>query len=215
MEILEEKIIPSNLEKYEEHKSKIKKENNLLKQELHIDLNSIEEDEQLIKLKDFPRRRSSTGSTSVSKHEDCSELLSNLDSPVSTPLNCQKNEIFFGRDRNCVIPIFNFYQNTEEYIRETHPECEYYKKSKNYLSKNTIFKYNETSEEILINNNSTSNNNDNSPQKNNIIKNSLQTTSVAAVMGAFTPQICSRGKGKFDMPMYYVSFYGWDSKCIF
>ena len=212
MAISERKIIPLSIEKCEDYKPKKEKEINSLKQKLQIDLNDIEEDEQLIKLRDFPRSKSSTGSTSVSKPEDTSELFSNPDSTVSTPLNSQQSGIFFGRDRNCLNPIFNFYQNTEEHIRETYPECEKYKKTKNYLSKNEIIKSNEISEAKNTINNNIPNSVSNPTQNNNIFKNPLQTTSVAAVMGAFTPKICSGGKGKFDLPMYYVGFYGWDSK---
>ena len=212
MAISERKIIPLSIEKCEDYKPKKEKEINSLKQKLQIDLNDIEEDEQLIKLRDFPRRKSSTGSTSVSKPEDTSELFSNPDSTVSTPLNSQQSGIFFGRDRNCLNPIFNFYQNTEEHIRETYPECEKYKKTKNYLSKNEIIKSNEISEAKNTINNNIPNGVSNPIQNNNIFKNPLQTTSVAAVMGAFTPKICSGGKGKFDLPMYCVGFYGWDSK---
>ena len=212
MAISERKIIPLSIEKCEDYKPKKEKEINSLKQKLQIDLNDIEEDEQLIKLRDFPRRKSSTGSTSVSKPEDTSELFSDPDSIVSTPLNSQQSGIFFGRDRNCLNPIFNFYQNTEEHIRETYPECEKYKKTKNYVSKNEIIKNNEISEAKNIINNNIPNTVSNPTQNNNIFKNPLPTTSVAAVMGAFTPKICSGGKGKFDLPMYYVGFYGGDSK---
>jgi hypothetical protein len=212
MAISERKVIPLSIEKCEDYKPKKEKEINSLKQKLQIDLNDIEEDEQLIKLRDFPRRKSSTGSTSVSKPEDTSELFSDPDSIVSTPLNSQQSGIFFGRDRNCLNPIFNFYQNTEEHIRETYPECEKYKKTKNYVSKNEIIKNNEISEAKNIINNNIPNTVSNPTQNNNIFKNPLPTTSVAAVMGAFTPKICSGGKGKFDLPMYYVGFYGWDSK---
>ena len=214
MEILEKKNITLNTEKCEDPISKEEKYN-IIKQKLHIDLNNIEDEEHFIKVKDFPRRKSSSGSTSFSKPEDSSELFSNLDSPVGTPLIYPKNEIFFGRDRNCTIPIFNFYQNTEENFRETHPEGEKYKKTKNYISKDTIIKNNENTEKIITNDNKVSNNIDNSTPKNNIYINSLQTASVAAVMGTFTPKLCSGGKGKFDMPMYYISFYGWDSKYNF
>ena len=215
MAISEKKIIPLSIEKCEDYKPKREKEINSLKQKLQIDLNEIEEDEQPIKLKDFPRRKSSTGSTSVSKPEDISELFSNPDSTVSTPLNSQQNGIFFGRDRNCLNHIFNFYQNTEENIREQYPECEKYKKTKNYVKKDEIIKNNKISETKNINNNvpNVQNVPTTSPIKNNnIFKNTLPTTSVTAVMGAFTPKICSGGKGKFDLPMYYVGFYGWDSK---
>ena len=68
--------------------------------------------EQLLKLRDLPRRKSSTGSTSSSKPEDPSELFSYPSSPKS--LNSQefnKSGIFFSKDRNCSKNnIFNFYQ---------------------------------------------------------------------------------------------------------
>ena len=217
MAISEKKIIPLSIDKCDSFKPKREKEKEITfqNQKLEIDLNLIEEDDQLLKLRDMPRRKSSSGSTSVSKQEDTSELFSFPDSPVSTPLNSQQNGIFFGRDRNCSNPIFNFYQNTEEHLRETYPDCEKYKKTKNYLLKNDIIKSKEISETKIIMNNNISNNTENSTHNNNVFKNSLPTTSVAAVMGAFTPKICSGGKGKFDLPMYYVGFYGWDSKLIF
>jgi len=47
--------------------------------------------------------------------------------------------------------------------------------------------------------------------------NPLKTTSVAAVMGTYAPNIknlFSGVDGKFDMPMYCVGFYGWDGKLL-
>jgi hypothetical protein len=214
MAISEKKIIPLSIEKCDFFKPKKERENNSKFQKLQIDLNLIEEEEdKLLKLKDIPRRKSSTGSTSVSKLEDTSEIPSFLESPIESPKNTQQSGIFFGRDRNCSNPLINFYQFTEEHLRETYSEFENYKKSKNYMLKNEFLKKNEISENKKIDNiTSSSNITENSSQNKNIFKNTLQTTSVAAVMGTFTPKICSGGKGKFDLPMYYVGFYGWDSK---
>lgn len=218
MSISEKKMIPLSIDKCEAFKPKREKENNIKFQKPILDLNLLEEDdEQLLKIRDIPRRKSSTGSTSVSKPEDPSEF-----SFPSTPININqespKSEIFFGRDRNCLNPVFNFYQSTEEHLRETYPDNEKYKNTKNYKSKNEYFQNKEAYEPktVLIaeNNNQLNNNIDNSTQNNNTIKNTFQTTPVAAVMGAFTPKICSGGKGKFDLPMYYVGFYGWDGKFI-
>lgn len=216
MLISDKKKIPLSLEKCEEFKPKKEKEIKKTKEELQIENNDPSE-EETITLKDIPRRKSSTNSTSLSKPEDISELFSNPETPVNTannnPLNCQQNGIFFGRDRNCSNPVFNFYQNTEEHIRESHPEYENYKKSKNFLSKNEVFlKKNEISENKKISNNNTSNTINTPLQNNNIFKNQIPTTPVVSVMGAFGPKVCNGVKGKFDLPMYYVGFYGWDSK---
>ena len=214
MAISEKKVIPLSIEKCEIFKPKKdkEKENCLQFQKYQIDLNLIEEEDNLLKLKDIPRRKSSDGSTSASKPEDTSEIPSFPNSPIASPKS-QKSGIFFGRDRNCSNPIFNFYLNTEENIRETYPENENYKKTKNYILKKDFYKNTDFSEIKKNDNISTpSNTTENLTQNNNILKNSLQSTSVAAVMGAFTPKICSGGKGKFDLPMYYVGFYGWDSK---
>ena len=216
MAISEKKIIPLSMEKCEAFIPKKEKEReyNLKFLKPQIDLNLVEEDEKLLKIRDIPRRKSSTGSTSASKTEDPSELPSFPNSPLYSPNNSQQSGIFFGRDRNCSNPIFNFYQNTEENLRETYPDYAKYKETKNYILKEKFFKNNISDKEIIDKTNSISTNTKENSSKNNIYKTPLQTTSVAAVMGAFTPKICScnGGKGKFDLPMYYVGFYGWDSK---
>jgi len=215
MAISEKKIIPLSIEKCEAFKPKKEKENNLKYQKPQIDLNLIEEDEQLLKFRDIPRRKSSTGSTSASRPDDTSEFISFPSSPNNSAQESQQSGIFFGRDRNCLNPVFNFYQNTEDNLRETYPDKENYKNTKNYILKEKYFKNNENSEIKIINNkNVISDTAENLTQNNNIFKNSFQTTPVAAVMGPFTPKICSGGKGKFDLPMYYFGFYGWDSKIL-
>jgi len=215
MAISEKKIIPLSIEKCEAFKPKKEKENTLKYQKPQIDLNLIEEDEQLLKFRDIPRRKSSTGSTSASRPDDTSEFISFPSSPNNSAQESQQSGIFFGRDRNCLNPVFNFYQNTEDNLRETYPDKENYKNTKNYILKEKYFKNNENSEIKIINNkNVISDTAENLTQNNNIFKNSFQTTPVAAVMGPFTPKICSGGKGKFDLPMYYFGFYGWDSKIL-
>ena len=215
MAISEKKIIPLSIEKCEAFKPKKEKENTLKYQKPQIDLNLIEEDEQLLKFRDIPRRKSSTGSTSASRPDDTSEFISFPSSPNNSAQESQQSGIFFGRDRNCSNPVFNFYQNTENNLRETYPDKENYKNTKNYILKEKYLKNNENSEIKIINNkNVISDTAENLTQNNNIFKNSFQTTPVAAVMGPFTPKICSGGKGKFDLPMYYFGFYGWDSKIL-
>ena len=215
MAISEKKIIPLSIEKCEVFKPKKEKEKDNLKfQKPEIDLNLIEEDEQLLKVRDMPRRKSSTGSTSASKPDDISEFNSFPSSPVNNIQEPQQSGIFFGRDRNCSNPVFNFYQNTEDNLRETYPDKDNYKKTKNYMLKTQYFNNNEKSETKIIKENNIISNTTNSTQNNNIFKNTFPATPLATVMGTFTPKICSGGKGKFDLPMYYFSFYGWDSKII-
>lgn len=204
MAISEKKIIPLSIEKCEAFKPKREKE----KEKLQIDLNLIDEDEIAFKSNDIAGRKSSADSTSVSKPEDISEL-SCPNTPVSIPKESQQNGMLFGRDRNCSNPVFNFYQITEEHLRETLPEYQNYKKTKNYLPKSEYLKNNESFTESRRSSHSSLNSLDNFTQNNSSMKSSLQTTSVAAV---FTPKLCSGGKGKFDLPMYYFGFYGWDCK---
>ena len=212
MAISEKKIIPLSIEKCEAFIPKKEKEN-LKFQKPQIDLNLIEEDEQLIKVRDMPRRKSSTCSTSASKPDDTSEFVSFPNSPINNIQESQQNGIFFGRDRNCLNPVFNFYQNTEDNLRETYPDKENYKNTKNYMLKTQYFNNNENCEKKIIkDNNIIPKNTENSTSNKNIFKNTFPTTPVAAVMNTFTPKICSGAKGKFDLPMYYFSFYGLDSK---
>ena len=83
------------------------------------------------------------------------------------------------------------------------------------MLKTQYFNNNEKSETKTIkDNNIIPKTTENLTQNNNIFKNSFPTTPVASVMGTFTPKICSGAKGKFDLPMYYFSFYGLDSKKI-
>ena len=134
MAISEKRIIPLSMDKCEAFipRKEKERENNLKNLRPQIDLNLFEEDDKLLKVRDIPRRKSSTGSTSATKQEDSSELPSFPNTPIYSPQNSQQSGIFFGRDRNCSNPIFNFYQNTEENLRETYPENENYKKTKNY-----------------------------------------------------------------------------------
>ena len=213
MSISEKKIIPLSIEKYEAFKPRKEKEN-LKNQNLQLNLNLIEEDETFPMLKNISRRKSSTGSTSASRIEDICETPSFPNTPSINSQESQQSGIFFGKDRNCFKnPLFNFYQNTEDNLRELYSEFDNYKKTKNYKLKNEFYKKSDISENKMIKNTNISNNIDNSKQNNNnCFKNSFPTTSVATVMGAFTPKIYSGGRGKFDLPMYCIGYYGWDSK---
>lgn len=214
MSISERKVIPLCIDS-EAFKPKKEKEMNEKSKNLQLDLNLIEEDDQNLKLRDIPRRKSSTGSTTVSKTEEPSELFSCLNSPIDSPQNTQQNEIFFGRDRNCSNPIFNFYQYTEENLRETYTESSNYKNTKNYINKEKFLKRESPEQKPVVNNSTPVNNNENNNPINNILKNT--TTFKPAPFTAFIPiqpKIFCGGKGKFDMPMYYVSFCGWDGKLI-
>ena len=163
MAISEKKIIPLSIEKCEAFKPKREKE----KEKLQIDLNLIDEDEIAFKSNDIAGRKSSADSTSVSKPEDISEL-SCPNTPVSIPKESQQNGMLFGRDRNCSNPVFNFYQITEEHLRETLPEYQNYKKTKNYLPKSEYLKNNESFTESRRSSHSSLNSLDNFTQNNNL-----------------------------------------------
>ena len=186
----------------------------------------MEESEQII----ASIRKASTDSTSNSKTEDLSEINNiNLENINFAQELSPEKEIFFGRDKNCSNPIYNFYQSTEEYFQEKLTEKKNYQKSKNYLPKNYFLRKN-SEIKMQINNilENKNNQNINASSSININKNLsntntnvycnyyYNTNSVPALMGAYFPKIGNihngNGKGKFDSPMYYIGFYGWDSK---
>lgn len=223
MDTIVKKQVPLN---YECESFKPKGEIKFDQSKPEVSLKLSEESECLIKTKDISLRKSSSDSTSVSKIDDLSEI-ANL--PLDN-FNCSQELIqnkgnFFGRDKNCSNEIFNFYQNTVEYFQDIYPDFKKYKNSKNYKSKNDYYKEisqpktskNRTlSVDENINGNLNSSSNINFNDMSNLsYTNPLKTTSVAAVMGTYAPNIknlCGAVDGKFDMPMYCVGFYGWDGK---
>ena len=189
MQISEKRMIPLNMENITSYNPKKEKEI-LESRNIEIDVHVNEEDEELLKIRDMPRRKSSTGSTSSSKPEDPSELFSYPSSPKS--LNSQefnKSGIFFSKDRNCSKNnIFNFYQITEEHIRETFPEYNDYIKSKNYITKQEFFLNNEIHKEYEIKEQQTLNNtHENKPQNilNNNVNNINKITAIPTIIGTF------------------------------
>ena len=222
MEISDKNVLSLNLDTSSDFKEKSLQES-LDSKNLEIDVDVNEEDEQLLKLREIPRRKSSTGSTSTSKPEDPSEIFSLPSSPRNfCPQDGQQRGVFFGKDRNCSNPIFNFYQITEEHLRETFSEYKSYTKTKNYILKEEYYKQlstlnenknkieenktNNVYENKTVNNNTNNNNPINTPQMG-------QIKAIPAIIGAFTPNPFNFNKGKFDLPMYYcVGFYQWDCK---
>ena len=219
MEISEKRMLPLNLDNCTDFKPKRERIKNT-KNDLIIDVHVNEENEQLLKIRDIPRRKSSTGSTSTSKPEDPSELFSCPSSPRNiSSSEFQRTGVFFGKDRNCSNPVSNFYQITEEYLRKTLIEYKDYNKTKNYMLKKEYFKRiskesEDKKEENPINTtyeNKATNNNIN----NNTYNNPMQIKAVPAIIGAFTTNPYRGNKGKFDLPMYYcVGFYQLNCKYI-
>ena len=190
MEISDKNVMSLNLDISNDFQEKSMQES-LDSKNLEIDVDVNEEDEQLLKLREIPRRKSSTGSTSASKPEDPSELFSCPSSPKNLPvLDFQQKGIFFGKDRNCSNPVSNFYQITEEYLRKTLNEYKDYNKTKNYMLKKEYFKRiskesEDKKEENPINTtceNKATNNNIN----NNTYNNPMQIKAVPTIIGAFT-----------------------------
>ena len=215
MEISEQNVLPLNLDNFTDFNPKKELERKD-SENSDIDVHVSEEDEQLLKLREIPRRKSSTGSTSASKPEDPSELFSCPSSPRNlTSQEFQQSGVFFGMDRNCSNPVSNFYQITEEHLRETLSEYKKYIKTKNYILKEDYFK--KISEENVDNkkvenpiNNLYENKNLNTT---NTFQNLTPIKAIPAIIGTFTTNPYYGNKGKFDLPMYYcVGFYQWDSK---
>ena len=212
MDISAKRQFSLNLEKCESFIPK--REKNFEKEKLNLDLHSSEENDHFLKSEEITRRKTSSDSTNISKIEDISELYSfpseNINSPQESP---KQTEIFFGRDKNCSHPIYNFYQSTEEYFQEMNLEKKNYKNTKNFPLKKSFFekKENKTSIGGVVTNNNNINriNNINSF---NINQNKTLKNDCIKKMPNFSN--LNDGKGKFDMPIYYVGFYRWNSKLL-
>ena len=216
MEISESGIMSLNNVDSNDFILKMDKDNSL-KENLEIDVHVNEEDEQLLKLREIPRRKSSTGSTSTSKPEDPSELFSLPSSPRNLfPKDVQQRGVFFGKDRNCSNPVSNFYQITEEYLRKTLIEYKDYNKTKNYMLKKDYFQKIAKENEDKKEENPINKAYENKATNNiNTFNNSAQIKAVPAIIGAFTTNSYRGNKGKFDLPMYYcVGFYQLNRKYI-
>jgi hypothetical protein len=214
MEISDKNVMSLNLDISNDFQEKSIQES-LDSKNLEIDVDVNEEDEQLLKLREIPRRKSSTGSTSASKPEDPSELFSYPSSPSNlTSQEFQKTGVFFGKDRNCSNRIFNFYQITEEHLRETLIEYKDYIKTNNYISKMEYFKKISNENQNKKEENPINTINENKVVNNtNTFQNTTQLKAIPAIIGTFTPNSYRGNKGKFDLPMYYcVGFYQWDCK---
>ena len=216
MEISEKRMLPLNLDNCTDFKPKRERIKNT-KNDLIIDVHVNEEDEQLLKIRDIPRRKSSTGSTSTSKPEDPSELFSCPSSPRNLPTqDFQQKGVFFGKDRNCSNPVSNFYQITEEYLRKTLIEYKDYNKTKNYMLKKDYFRKIAKENEDKKEENPINKAYENKATNNiNTFNNSAQIKAVPAIIGTFTTNSYRGNKGKFDLPMYYcVGFYQLNRKYI-
>ena len=205
MSISEKKVIPLSID-CQAFKPKREKE---MEKKLSLDINHIEEEEQNIKLTDIPIRKSSADSTTVSKTEEPSELYSSINSPIESPKNEPQNELFFGRDRNCSNSVSNFYHLTEENIRETYPECFNYQKTKNYINKEKFFNKNVSEQKNIANTISLNNN----EYSNILADNSFHPIQMTTVF-PINQQMFYEGQGKFDLPIYYFGYYGWDGKLL-
>ncbi len=216
MEISDKNVLSLNLDTSSDFKEKSLQES-LDSKNLEIDVDVNEEDEQLLKLREIPRRKSSTGSTSASKPEDPSELFSCPSSPRNLPTqDFQQKGVFFGKDRNCSNPVSNFYQITEEYLRKTLIEYKDYNKTKNYMLKKDYFRKIAKENEDKKEENPINKAYENKATNNiNTFNNSAQIKAVPAIIGAFTTNSYRGNKGKFDLPMYYcVGFYQLNRKYI-
>lgn len=166
-------------------------------------------------------RKSSTCSTSISKGDDFPEFNFTIPkkknaSPVNSE-SCLNN--FFGRNIQST-PVSNYFRDTEEYLRGLYPERNNYSKTGNYITKEKFFKDNDikiSSPKDLILNKDFSENlanlskglNVSAPNTPNA---SFPSTGVPAVITGITPKYNSWGKGKFDLPMYYLRIINVDCK---
>lgn len=182
-----------------------------------IDLKTKEGDELILKQRDIFRRKSSSGSTTISKPEEISELFSCPDSPKNNN-NFQEynyNNIYFDKNIGNTNQVYNYYQTTLEYLYNTFNENQNYIKTKNYISKQKI----PLNKESLIDNNNEYKKADNELQtkienneKNNTI-NLINNSNKTMLIPSFV--IYYGLNNKFDTQIYYYfGFYQWNSKLI-
>jgi hypothetical protein len=212
MDISVKKQFSLNLEKCESFIPK--REKNFEKEKLNLDLHSLEENDHFLKSEEITRRKTSSDSTNISKIEDFSELCSFPSDSINCPQESpQQTEIFFGRDKNCSHPVYNFYQSTEEYFQENHSENKNYKNTKNFPLKKNFFekKENKTSIGGVVTNNNNINRTNNINYFNVNQNKTLKNDCIKKMPNLLN---MNDGKGKFDMPIYYVGFYGWNSKLL-
>lgn len=213
----EKKQIPLSTEKFELFKPKLDK--SLAESIINISKNTFEQKEELMKT----QRKSSTCSSTNSKIDELPELSSISQENLNINLELYKEkEVFFGRDKNCSNPIYNFYQSTEEYFLERLTEKKNYIYSKNFILKKDLGKFRldfkmrkKIATEKKINQNfflqkKTINNNASTLNYNNYYCSNMMPT----LMGTCISKASNfnNGGGKFDIPMYYIGFCKLDSK---
>ena len=184
--------------------------------EKEVDLKSIEysEDDNLsFSIKDDEkkeivlRRKSSSGSTSLSKIDEFSEE-SFFNSPTNkNSINCKfLNKIYST-------PVSDYFLGIDEYFKDILPERLEYSKTGNYISKEKFFKNNQIKKEKneIINFSESQKQTDlkEEPNLNNSISKTNMQQTATTVIGAI-PVLTS--KGKFDIPMYCFGFYSWGGK---
>lgn len=202
MEIHKKINIPLNIEKCEAFTPKSK---------LELNLDLIEDDGQLLKMKDTSRRKSSTGSTEVSKQDEQSES-SIPNSPIESPQTNKNNGIFFYNNTLHTNNVFDYYKKTEEYFLKEYPEHSKYKNSKNYLLKSELpIRKNLLGE---FNNINIKPNFKEDLNQNNIFQNMNQIP-FNAMKGVYNPNLYNiSNNGKFDLPICYFRIFKIDCKTI-
>ena len=219
MDSLNKKNIPLSIEKCEFFKPKSDK--NSIQRKLSKVQELIEDNELLLN----SVRKASTDSTSNSKIEELPEIINFSSSNMNKNNELNHEKEMFGRDKNNLNHIYNFYQSTEEYLLEQLIENQKYKNTKNYIKKDL---YNKSINNIIEENNKIENkiNEDNiNNLKMNTINENISNTNfiinnnnniMPALMGTYLSKIPNPTlKGKFDMPIYYIGFYQLDSKLNF
>ena len=219
MDSLNKKNIPLSIEKCEFFKPKSDK--NSIQRKLSKVQELIEDNELLLN----SVRKASTDSTSNSKIEELPEIINFSSSNMNKNNELNHEKEMFGRDKNNLNHIYNFYQSTEEYLLEQLIENQKYKNTKNYIKKDL---YNKSINNIIEENNKIENkiNEDNIKNlKMNTINENISNTNfiinnnnniMPALIGTYLSKIPNPTlKGKFDMPIYYIGFYQLDSKLNF
>ena len=203
-EIRKSKLSLENTESFVPKKLK------LSETEFQIDTNLLESSEDNLayskcheQKRSILRRSSSTGSTTSSKNVEFSEI-----SNLPTPTNKESNNLkLFGNINTYSSPISNFFLGVDDYFKEILPEGLEYNKTGNYITKEKYLKENFSISEKKV------------EEINDISENQklfndpiIENNKIPVAIPPINSIPMRGGRGKFDIPMYYIGFYNLNSK---
>ena len=132
------------------------------------------------------------------------------------------SNIFFGRERLNSTPVTTYFEGMDFYLRGLNPEKNEYHKTNNYIEKEQYFRTNNIYLRKNIHKNSANNlcfdklKINDFKRSNSNIENLNDNNNQNIISQSFKAQNYNNGiYGKFDMPIYYIPYYGIDCKLLY